>query len=123
MMPTPLLTLSVLITRNTEPDTKEGLAPYWNQRIMVQAVFQRFGYTEHARRVAVLQQVTYDGQLVASHVWIPAGSRFKALHLKRGNLIQFEARVMRYVKNDPAVFHYGLDDIAEPCVLRRKPIL
>ncbi len=115
-----LLTLQHLAAWQQQPDTREALADYLHQRITVQAVFQRFGFTAHARKVAVVEQVTLDGQLVASHVWLGMNGAMKALRLKPGNLIQFEARVMRYIKNDPHVFHYGLDDIAAPSVQRRK---
>lgn len=120
MMPTPLLTLSVLMARNTEPDTKPGLAPYWNQRITVQAVVSCFRRTAEGRRVLAVEQVLYNGQPVASHIWLPTGSAIKRLRLKRGVLIQFEGRVIRYVKHDPQVFFYGFDDIAAPCVLLRR---
>lgn len=115
-----LLTLAHLAQRHREPDTREALAAYWNQRITVQAVFQRFGHTQEARKVACVEQITHAGELVAGHVWIPFGTALKRLHLKPGNLLQFEARVMRYVKHDPNTFHYGFDDIAQPIVLRRK---
>ncbi len=115
-----LITLAQVAAAHTQPDTREALAKYWNQRITVQATFQRFGFTQQGRKVAVIEAVTVDGVEVASHIWIPVGTPLKRLHLKRGCRIQFEARVMRYVKNDPCVFHYGLDDIAAPCLLRRK---
>lgn len=101
-------------------NTREPLAAYWNTRITVEAVFQRYGFTRHARKVVVVNQVTHEGELVADHVWIPLGKALRSLHLKAGNLIQFEARVIRYVKDNPHIFFYGLDDIAAPIVLRRK---
>lgn len=115
-----LLTLEAVVARQEPINTRDRLADFWNTRITVQAVFQRFGYTRHSRKVAVVEHITHEGELVADHVWIPFGKALKALHLKTGNLIQFEARVMRYVKNRPDVFFYGLDDIAAPIVLRRK---
>ena len=117
-----LLTLAQVAARKSDPDTREALAEYWNQRITVQAVFRRYGFTQDSRRVVVIEQVTYRGEWVADHVWIPS-NRLKALHLKPGYHIQFEARVMRYVKNNPFVFHYGFDDIAAPILLRRKSIV
>lgn len=115
-----LLTLDALAAAHHPPNTRDRLADFWNQRITVQAIFERYGHTRHARKVAVVQHITRDGELLADHVWIPLGKALRALHLKPGNCIQFEARVMRYIKHDPRVFFYGLDDIAAPVVLRRK---
>lgn len=115
-----LLTLAHVAARQESPDTREALAAYLNQRITVQAVFQRFGFTTEGRRVACFEQVEIEGAVVAQHVWIPFGSPLKRLHLKRGCRVEFEARVHKYVKNDFATFHYGLDDIQSPKLLSRK---
>lgn len=115
-----LLTMEHVAAACSQPDTREALAAYWNQRITVQATFQRYGFTEQGRRVACFEQVEIGGAVVVSHVWVNVGSPLKRLHLKRGCRVEFEARVHRYVKNDPHLFYYGLDDIAAPCLLRRK---
>ncbi len=115
-----LLTLDDLSARAAPLNTRDRLADFWNTRITVEAVFQAYGHTRHGRKVAVVEQIRLDGDLIADHVWIPLGKPMRALRLAPGNVIRFEARVMRYVKNNPHIFHYGLDDIAAPELLRRK---
>lgn len=115
-----LITLAHIAARQESPDTREELAEYLNQRITVQAVFQRFGFTAEGRRVACFEQVEIGRAVAADHVWIPVGTPLKRLHLKRGYHVAFEARVHKYVKNDFTTFHYGLDDIQSPRLLSRK---
>lgn len=115
-----LLTLAHIAAQQESPDTREELAEFLNQRVTVQAVFQRFGFTTEGRRVACFEQVEIGGAVVVSHVWVNVGTPLKRLHLKRGCRVAFEARVHRYVKNDPSTFHYGLDDLQSPRLLSRK---
>lgn len=91
---------------------KKGLAPFLNQRITVYARISCFGKTpDGCTRIAV-EDVTYGGQLIADHAWIPLPEALAHVHLYVGLWLQFEARVYRYFKRcNPNLFHYGLDDI------------
>ena len=97
---------------------KQALARFLNKRIVVRAEFSCYG---DRHPVFAVQQVHFQGRLVADHIWIPCPVEGFNLRLWRGCPIQFEGRVIRYVKkNHPNLFCYGLDDIRHLMRLPRK---
>lgn len=93
-------------------EIKKGLAPFLNQRIMVYARISCFGKTPNGCHRIAVEDVTYGGQLVADHAWIPFPEGLRQFHPYVGAWLQFEGRVYRYFKRcNPNLFHYGLEDI------------
>lgn len=66
------------------------------------ATFDRFGtaggWNGTSRRTVLLVDVKCGGRVVADHLWFKCGKRFDALGLKRGDEVEFKARVSSYVK-------------------------
>lgn len=63
---------------------------------------------------------------MADHVWIHRSKHMKRLELKKGDMVEFEARVCRYYRDftDPKTgqrdMDYGLEKVRDFKVIERK---
>lgn len=66
------------------------------------ATFDRFGkktgWNGADERTVLLVDVKLGGNVVADHLWFKSGKQFDALDLKRGDEVEFNARVSSYMK-------------------------
>ncbi len=81
---------------------REKLAAIAGKRTLFRAVFVRFGSKPAYRGAPVItclfRDITRRGSVITDHVWFDCGKQFAALHLKVGDVVEFEARVTSYVK-------------------------
>lgn len=73
-----------------------------DERHWFTATFARFGkktgWNGADERTVLLVDVKLGGKVVADHLWFKCGKRFSALDLKRGDEVEFKARVSSYMK-------------------------
>ena len=55
-----------------------------------------FGYLKET--VLLLNIKNHSGQILADHLWFNKTKGFESLHLTKGDILQFDARVKPYVK-------------------------
>jgi len=82
---------------------KKGLQKLEDTRTTFTATFKRYGkktnYKGYPETTILLTDVKLDGNTVADHVWFTMTKGFEKLgELKEGTVLQFDARVKRYVK-------------------------
>lgn len=83
---------------------REKLARLNGVRCGFQAVFVRFGLKSGYKGGPVTTILLKDivkvgsGEVVTDHLWFTQGKRFEALDLKKGDVVQFDARVTEYNK-------------------------
>jgi hypothetical protein len=92
------------------------------------AQFVKFGRTDEDSNTALLVQVWLNGFCVADHVWIHRSKKMKKMELLRGDVVEFEAVVCRYARNEPLgniseiCYDYGLDHVRDMRVIQRRNI-
>jgi hypothetical protein len=83
---------------------RHELAKLYGKRCCFQGVFVRFGkktaYKGKPLTTLLLKNIIdiTSQKLIADHVWFTLGKRFERLQLQENDVIQFQARVTKYLK-------------------------
>ena len=89
---------------------REQLAPLLGEKSVFTATFKRFGWRKFmgqyvAKTLLLVDVKDEDGKMVTDHLWFKCGKGFDRLGLKRGDTVQFHARVGTYSKGDGYDYH------------------
>lgn len=104
---------------------RERLAQYYGETLELTAHFQAYGRTAEGRNMACFACICLDGDELADHVWMHRSGQMKDLRLAIGDVVEFEARVGRYVRNhqfrrvSEIEYDYNLEKIRDMRVLKR----
>lgn len=82
---------------------RERLKPHCDQRLRFIAAFERFSYRkDHKKRkvktVLLTGVYTADQRYMCDHIWFNTCEGFDKHDLKKGDLVEFSARVSEYRK-------------------------
>ncbi len=104
---------------------REELAQHYQTINVFTAHFVSYGRTDDGSNVVLLAHIHLGEEWVADHVWVHRSKHMKQLELKVGDVVEFEARVGRYVKGIPRPhvealnYDYNLEKIREFRVVQR----
>lgn len=104
---------------------RERLAQYYRETHIFTARFQCYGKTDNGSNVACFDHIRICTQWVADHIWIHRSQHMKKLDLQTGDMVEFEARVGRYVHGTPrphmkqVQYDYNLEKVSDLKVIRR----
>lgn len=105
---------------------RERLSNYYQQTCIVTARFSHYSKTDSGSNVVCLNNLVICDKWVADHVWIHRSKQIKLLELRAGDVVQFEGRVCRYLRNIFVIdrtdlsMDYGLEKIREFKVMERR---
>lgn len=106
---------------------RKGLKPLNEHRLKFSGTFERFGtkvgYNGKIEKTVLLVEIkAYDGAVVTDHLWFNYTTGFQKLALKKGDIVQFDARVQTYAKGyrDERSTDYHLTRPTKVALLRRK---
>jgi hypothetical protein len=105
---------------------RERLSRHYQETLTFQARFLNYSKTPEGSNVVCLGDIHLGHLWMADHVWIHRSKTIKQLELKRGDMVEFEARVNRYCKEfiNPETgqrdWDYGLEKVKEFKVIERK---
>lgn len=78
---------------------RTGLALLFDETHTFNATFICYAQTDEGRNVVLVEDVYWQGKRITGHIWLHRTKALKQLELKRGERIEFEAKVEKYVKN------------------------
>ena len=108
---------------------REKLKEINRVRARFRGTFEEFGYRTsggYRKDMALLRNITdAKGNEMCEHIWLNLTKTVKALDLKRGDLIEFTARVRPYVKgyHDNRRMDYRLSNPTKFVKLREKEMV
>lgn len=101
---------------------REKLADLKNTRKTYTAFFERYGVRKLFGKFEALTLLfsdikNSDNELMSQHIWLNSNKSFEKINFVRGDIVQFEARVIEYEKgyrrykgNDPKLKQYVIKD-------------
>lgn len=105
---------------------RERLAQHYQETHIFTAQFRSYGKTTDGSNMACLGNINLVGLgWVADHIWVHRSKHMKQLALIAGDMVQFEARIGRYVRGTArphfveSEYDYNLEKVREFIVLKR----
>lgn len=78
---------------------RNGLKLLFGETHIFSATFTCYARTDEGRNVVLVEDVYWEGKLITGHIWLHRTRALKELQLEKGERIEFEARVEKYMKN------------------------